>query len=91
MAGIEVDERGLVHLPPADALEEIQRIADRAHDALVGILQRRVMHEAQVPVLRVMQVGEATLDQRAHEVQRQRGALVAAQQQLRVGARAPRA
>ena len=32
-----------------------------------------------------MQVGEAAIDQRAHEIQRQRGALVAAQQQLRIG------
>ncbi len=56
-----------------------------SHDALVGVLQRRVVHEAQVPVLRVVQVGEAAVDQRADEIQRQRGALVAAQQQLRIG------
>ena len=46
----------------------------------------RVTHEAQVPVLRMMQVGKSAIHQRAHEVQRQRRALVAAQQQLRVGA-----
>ena len=60
------------------------------HDALVRVLERRVVHEAQIPVLRVVQVGEAAFDQRANEVQRQRRALVAAQQQLGVGARAPR-
>ncbi len=52
--------------------------------------ERRVAHEAEVPVLRVVQVGEAAVDQRAHEVERQRRALVAAQQQLRDRARAPR-
>ena len=47
-------------------------------------IERRVLHEAEVPVLRVMQVGEAAVEQRAHEVQRERRALVAAQQQLRI-------
>ena len=46
----------------------------------------RVPHEAEVPVFRVMQIGEAAVDQRTHEVERQRRALVAAQQQLRIGA-----
>ncbi len=43
-------------------------------------------HEAQIPVLGVMQIGESAVDQRAHEIERQRRALVAAQQQLRIGA-----
>ena len=50
---------------------------------LVG--ERRVLHQVEVPVLRVVQVGEAAVDQRADEVQGERGALVAAQQQLGIG------
>src|SRR5216110_2892041 len=82
VARVEVDQRGLVDPPAADAFEEIQRIADRAHDPLVGVLEGRVVHEAQVPVLRMVQVGEAALDQRPYEVQRQRRALIPSQQQL---------
>ena len=81
---IEVHQRGFVNLAAADALEKIQRIADRVHDALIGVLQRRLVHEPQIPVLRMVQIREPALDQRAHEVQGQRGALVAAQQQLGV-------
>ena len=54
------------------------------------VLERRMVHEAEVPVLRVVQVGEAAVDQRAHEIQRERGALVAAQQQRPDRARALR-
>ena len=39
----------------------------------------RVLEEAEVPVLGVVQVGEPAVDQRADEVERQRRALVAAQ------------
>src|SRR5437588_449416 len=84
VARVEVDQRGLVDPPAADAFEEIQRIADRAHDPLVGVLEGRVVHEAQVTVLRMVQVGEAALDQRPYEVQRQRRALIPSQQQLRI-------
>ena len=38
-----------------------------------------------VPVLRVMQVRKSAVDQRAHEVEGDRGALVAAEEQLRIG------
>ena len=51
---------------------------------LVGLVRRRMAQEPQIPVFRMMQVGEPAIDQRAHEIQRQRRALVAAQQQLRI-------
>src|SRR3984885_397184 len=41
--------------------------------------------KSEIPVLRVMQIGEASVDERAHEVERERGAFVAAQQQFWVG------
>ena len=44
-----------------------------------------MVDEAEVPVLRMVQVGEAAVDQRAHEVECERRALVTAQQQFRVG------
>ena len=53
--------------------------------AVVLVGERRVLDEVEVPVLGVVQVGEAAVDQGADEVERQRGALVAAQQQLRIG------
>ncbi len=85
MARIEADEPRLVHGMTAHPLEEVERIGDAVDDSLVGIPKRRVLHEPQVPILRVVQVGEASIDQRANEIQRQCRPLVAAQQQLRVG------
>jgi len=73
-----------VNLAAADALEKIQRIADGAHDTLIGVLERRLVHETQIPVLRMVQIRETALDQRTHEVQCQRRALITAQQQLRI-------
>jgi hypothetical protein len=73
-----------MHPLAAHGFEKIQRLGDRIDDLLIGVAQRRVAQETQVPVLRMMQIGEAAVDQRAHEIQRERGALVAAQQQLRI-------
>ena len=86
VAGEEIHARRLVHRLAAQGLEEIERIADRVRDTLVRLAQLRVTHEAEIPVLGMVQVGEAAVHQRAHEVERQRRALVAAQQQLRIGA-----
>jgi hypothetical protein len=41
--------------------------------------------KTQVPVFRVVQIGESAVDQGAHEIQGERGALIASQQQQRVG------
>ena len=60
-------------------------VGDRRDHLLVLGRERRVADEAEVPVLGVVQVGEAAVDQRADEVERERRALVAAQQQRRVG------
>ena len=66
-------------------LKKIQRIADRRDRALVSFPQRRMAHEPQIPIFRVVQVGKAAVHQRTHEVQGQGRALVAPQQQLRIG------
>ena len=42
-------------------------------------------HPVEVEVLGMVQVGEPALHQRADEIQREGGALVAAQQKLRIG------
>ena len=71
---------------PAEGLHEAERLADRyghARPVLPG--ERRVLDEVEIPVLGVMQIGEAAVDQRADEVQRQRRAFVAAEQELRIG------
>ena len=44
-----------------------------------------LLHETEIPVLGVVQIREPAVDQRPHEVQRQRGALVTAQHQSRIG------
>ncbi len=80
VTAIEVDERRFVHTMTADPLEEIQRVTDGVHDALVGILQLRVFDEPQIPIFRVVQIGKAAVHQGAYKVQRQRRAFIAAQQ-----------
>ena len=52
VARVEVRVRRLVHGAAADAFEEIERVGDRAGDALIAVLERRVMDEAEIPVLR---------------------------------------
>ena len=85
VAGEEVDPVHLAHLAAGEGLHEAQRLADAGDDAAVVVGERRVLDEVEVPVLGVMQVGEAAVDQGADEVERQRGAFVAAQQELRIG------
>ena len=84
VAGIEIDARGCMHALSAHGFEKIHRLGDRVDDLLICLAQRRVPQEAQVPVFRMMQIGKAAVDQRPHEIQGQRGAFVAAQQQLGV-------
>ncbi len=43
-----------------------------------------MLHEPEVPILRVMQVSETTVDERADKIQGERRTLIATQQQLRV-------
>ena len=84
--GEEVDRGDFVRrAAAAHALEEVERVADRIDDLLVLLDQRRMLHEAEIPVSRVMQIGEAAVTQRAHEIERERGAFVAAQQQRGIG------
>ena len=65
----------------AHPFKKVQRVADGVDDLLVLLDQRRMLHEPEVPVPRVMQIGEAAVTQRAHKIERERGAFVAAQQQ----------
>ena len=58
---------------------------DRLDHALVLGGVGRVLEEAEVPVLGVVEIGEAAVDQRADEVERERGALVAAQHAPGIG------
>ena len=80
--GEEVDRGDFMRRAAAThAFEEVERVADRIDDLLVLLDQRRMLHEAEIPVSRVMQVGEAAITQRAHEIQRERRAFITAQQQ----------
>ncbi len=55
-------------------------------DNLVVVVgHRRMPDPGKVPVFRVMQIGEAAVDQRADEIQCQCGALITAQNHLRIG------
>ena len=82
--GVEIDPVEVVHLHPGQGLHETHRVADRVHHLLVLPGQRRTAHPAQVPVLGMVQVGEAAIDQRAHEVHGQRRTGVRGQHPLRV-------
>ena len=81
MRRVEVGPAQPAEVASGGVLDEIQRARDPVHDHLVGLRLRRVIHPVQVPVLGVMQVGKTAVHQRANEIERQRGALVAAQQQ----------
>jgi hypothetical protein len=85
MAGIEVDARRRVHLRATHRLEELHRLGDRIQNLLIRILERRVSHETEIPIFGMMQIGEPAVDQRADKVERERGALVAAQQEFGIG------
>ena len=53
-------------------------------DAAVVVGERRVLDELEIPVLGMVEIREATVDEGADEIERQRGALVTAQQKLRI-------
>ena len=74
----------LVHRLAADRFEELERVGHRLHELVILGRERRFADEREVPVLGMVQVREPAVDQRAHEIQRQRGALVAAQHQRRI-------
>src|SRR5687768_13010971 len=84
VARVEGDAARLARRIAVHRLEEIERIADGAYDLLIAFLQRRVADKFKIPILRMMQVGEAAADQCTYKVQREGRALVAAQQQLRI-------
>jgi len=82
VAGIERGPARLVHPAAADRLEEVERVRDRRRNLPVLIGERGMPHEIQVPVLGVVQVREAAVDQGAYEIQCQCRAFIPAQQQL---------
>ena len=84
MGRVDVRPARLVYRLPGNRLEEVQGIGDRSHDRVVFVGHRRMAHPVQVPVFRMVQVGESAVDQRSDEVQRQCRALVAAQYEVRV-------
>src|SRR5579871_316127 len=51
---VEIDPGGGMHRLPAHRLEELERLGDRVDDLLVGVTQRRMAHESQIPVLGMM-------------------------------------
>src|ERR1700722_20262437 len=54
VARVEINQCRLSNAMTADALEEVECVADRAHDALIGVLELRVLHEPEIPILRVV-------------------------------------
>jgi len=85
VAGEEVDPPELAEPLPGERLHETQRVGDRRDPALILGRERGVAGEIEPPVLGVMEVGEAAVDQRPDEVEGERRALVAAQEELRIG------
>src|SRR5665213_2825435 len=64
MAAIEVRLGRLMDGAATDAFEKIERIGNRIGNTLVGILQRAVVEETQIPILRMMQIGKTAIDER---------------------------
>src|SRR6185437_3218358 len=81
----KIHERRFRHRPTTHALEKVECVANRVDDALIGVLQRRVLYESQVPIFRMVEVSETTIDKRTHKVERKCGAFITAQEQVRIG------
>jgi hypothetical protein len=84
MAGVEINPRRCMHALSAHGFEEVHGFGDGIDDLLIRLAQRRVTQETQIPILRVMQIRETTVDQRPHEIQGQRSSFVTPQQQFRI-------
>ena len=84
MAREEVHAMHLRHVHADERLHEAQAVADLVDHRLVVRGKRRVLHEVEIPILGMMQVGEAAVDERTDEVQRECRALVAAHQAARI-------
>ena len=84
MTGVEVHALHRKNRSTRERFHEAQTLADRINHALILSRKRRVFHEIEIPIFRMMQIREATIHKRTHEVQRQRTALVAAQEQRRI-------
>ncbi len=82
---VDIRTAGLVHRLPGNRFQKIERVRDRSDDCVVLIRHWRMPDPVQVPVFRMMQVGETAVDQGTHEIQGQRRPLVTAKNQLRIG------
>ena len=85
VTGVKRGPVGVIHRPTRDGLEEMQGAADGVDDGAVGLNIRRMAEKIEVPVLRVMEVGEAPVHQGTHEIERQGGPLVAPQEERGIG------
>ena len=63
----------------SERFHESQAFTDGIDHALIFRRERRMLHKREVPILRVMEIGEAAIDERSNEVERQRAAFVAAE------------
>ena len=86
MAGVELDALQLIEVR-SGGLHELDGAVDLARETFVALV-RRVGGEAVVPAVHLAQVGEPALRERAHQVQRRRGRVVALDQASRVGSAA---
>ena len=78
VAGEEIHAVDVRHHAPGERFHEAQRFADALDHAGIFGGMRRIGHEAQLPIFRMVQVGEATFNQGADEIDRQARALISA-------------
>ena len=52
---------------------------------LIFVAQRTVLHKIQIPIFRMVQIGEATIHKRADEIQSESGTAVCVDQAVRIG------
>ncbi len=82
MTGKEIDPVGVARAHAQDVLHELKGRSDAGDDAAVIVCLRRIRGPIQIPILWMVEVGEAALHQGPHEVQRQGGSFIAAQKEL---------
>jgi len=86
VARVERDAFEGVELLLGHGLDEVNRVPDRVDEGVVLLRERRVVHEVEVPVLRVPEVREAPLGEGPDEVEGEGGAGVGLHHPLRVRA-----
>ena len=76
MAGKKIHAAHFVHGRPSQGLHKPQTLPYFPRYFLIFKAQWTVLHKVQIPVFRMVQIGESTVHKRAYEIESQRGTAV---------------